>query len=139
MLRLLASLALFAALSPSAPATPSHTPTPTSVTVAGSLQSELGCPSDWQPECTTTRLVLDTSDDVWQGSWTVPAGQLRVQGGAQWLVDRELRSARDARRRERSAQPVNHEQRQVLLRPQDPLDHRQQERADRGRPWQLPV
>jgi hypothetical protein len=28
----------------------SHTPAPTSVTVAGSLQSELGCPGDWQPE-----------------------------------------------------------------------------------------
>ena len=28
----------------------SHTPAPTAVTIAGSLQSELGCPGDWQPD-----------------------------------------------------------------------------------------
>ncbi len=52
----------------------SHTGDPTSVTIAGSLQSELGCPGDWQPECTATQLGDDPSDDVWQGVWTVPAG-----------------------------------------------------------------
>jgi pullulanase-type alpha-1,6-glucosidase len=52
----------------------SHTPTPTSVTVAGSLQSEAGCPGDWQPECATTHLTYDDSDTVWQGSFTFPAG-----------------------------------------------------------------
>jgi glucoamylase len=59
-------------LLPSAPA--SHTPTPSSVTVAGSLQSELGCPGDWQPECATTHLVYDAADDVWQGTFSLPAG-----------------------------------------------------------------
>jgi len=52
----------------------SHTPTPTSVTVAGSLQSEAGCPGDWQPECAATHLTYDANDTVWQGSLTVPAG-----------------------------------------------------------------
>ena len=47
---------------------------PTSVTVAGSLQSELGCSGDWQADCAVTHLVYDASDDVWQGSFTVPAG-----------------------------------------------------------------
>ena len=47
---------------------------PVSVTVAGSLQSELGCPGDWSPSCGTTNLVYDAADRVWQGSWTVPAG-----------------------------------------------------------------
>jgi glycosidase len=47
---------------------------PATVTIAGSLQSELGCPGDWQPECTATRLTLDTEDGVWQGTFTVPAG-----------------------------------------------------------------
>ena len=51
-----------------------HTPDPTSVTVAGSLQSELGCTGDWQSDCATTHLAYDVSDDVWQGTWTVPAG-----------------------------------------------------------------
>ncbi|HLM57662.1 MAG TPA: alpha-amylase family glycosyl hydrolase [Pyrinomonadaceae bacterium] len=55
-------------------ATASHTPNPTSVTVAGSLQSELGCPGDWQPECGSTHLAYDSNDDVWQRTFFVPAG-----------------------------------------------------------------
>jgi len=51
-----------------------QTPDPTSVTIVGSLQSELGCPGDWQPECATTHLAYDADDDVWQNSWEVPAG-----------------------------------------------------------------
>jgi glucan 1,4-alpha-glucosidase len=51
-----------------------HTPSPTAVTVAGSLQSELGCPGDWDPGCAATHLVYDASDDVWQGRFAVPAG-----------------------------------------------------------------
>ena len=51
-----------------------HTPPPTSVTIAGSLQSEVGCPADWQPDCAATHLTFDASDDVWQGSWALPAG-----------------------------------------------------------------
>jgi hypothetical protein len=30
---------------------------PSSVTIAGSMQSELGCPGDWQPDCTATQLA----------------------------------------------------------------------------------
>src|SRR5512135_1868691 len=52
----------------------SHTPNPTSVTIAGSLQSEVGCAGDWDPACAATHLAYDASDDVWQGTWTVPAG-----------------------------------------------------------------
>jgi glycosidase len=52
----------------------SDTPDPTSVTIAGSLQSELGCPGDWQPECGNTHLTYDANDGVWQGVFGVPAG-----------------------------------------------------------------
>jgi len=55
-------------------ASASHTPAPTSVTVAGSLQSELGCPGDWQPECAATHLAFDSADGVWQATFNVPAG-----------------------------------------------------------------
>ncbi len=73
LLPLVALLAL--ALSASSPAVlADHTPTPTSVAIAGSLQSELGCPGDWQPDCRTTWLTYDDADQVWQGAWTVPAG-----------------------------------------------------------------
>ncbi|HYO63782.1 MAG TPA: alpha-amylase family glycosyl hydrolase [Pyrinomonadaceae bacterium] len=79
-LRLCASLAVFclAACALLLPfdftATASHTPNPTSVTVAGSLQSELGCAGDWQPECGATHLSYDAGDDVWQGTFNVPGG-----------------------------------------------------------------
>src|SRR5215216_543890 len=56
------------------PVLASHTPNPSAVTIAGSLQSELGCPGDWQPECAATHLTYDASDDVWQGAFSVPAG-----------------------------------------------------------------
>src|SRR6267143_4099685 len=55
-------------------ATASHTPTPSSVTVAGSLQSELGCSGDWQPDCAATHLGFDAGDGVWQQRFAVPAG-----------------------------------------------------------------
>src|SRR5437867_2078561 len=55
-------------------ATASHTPNPSSVTIAGSLQSELGCPGDWQPDCAMTHLSYDANDDVWQNTFSVPAG-----------------------------------------------------------------
>ena len=55
-------------------ATASHTPNPTTVTIAGSLQSEAGCPADWEPACAATHLVYDAADDVWQGTFTLPAG-----------------------------------------------------------------
>jgi glycosidase/fibronectin type 3 domain-containing protein len=51
-----------------------HTPNPASVTIAGSLQSELGCAGDWDPGCAATHLTYDATDDVWQGTWNVPAG-----------------------------------------------------------------
>jgi len=51
-----------------------HTPDPTSVTVAGSSQSELGCPGDWQPDCALTHLGFDAQDGVWEGTFALPAG-----------------------------------------------------------------
>ncbi|HEX7153885.1 MAG TPA: pullulanase-type alpha-1,6-glucosidase [Thermoanaerobaculia bacterium] len=47
---------------------------PASVTIAGSVQSELGCPADWAPDCAATALALDPEDDVWQRVFDVPAG-----------------------------------------------------------------
>ena len=55
-------------------ATADHTADPTTVTIAGSLQDELGCPGDWQPDCANTHLTYDADDDVWQGTFTIPAG-----------------------------------------------------------------
>ena len=56
------------------PAGADHTPPPTVVNIPGSLQQELGCPGDWQPDCAATYLAYDAADDVWQGTFTAPAG-----------------------------------------------------------------
>jgi hypothetical protein len=46
-----------------------------SVTAAGSVQSEIGCPGDWQPGCATSHLTFDDSDGLWKGTWTLPEGE----------------------------------------------------------------
>jgi hypothetical protein len=51
-----------------------NTPDPSTVTIAGSLQSEAGCRGDRDPACAATHLAYDAGDDVWQGSFTLPAG-----------------------------------------------------------------
>ena len=66
MLVTLLALLMPAGVSPLAQA--SHTPNPANVSIPGSLQSELGCPGDWQPECATTQLTYEAGDDVWQGT-----------------------------------------------------------------------
>ena len=45
---------------------------PASVTIAGSMQSEAGCPADWTPDCASTHLTFDREDDVWQGRFSLP-------------------------------------------------------------------
>ena len=61
------------------PASASSTPDPTSVTVAGDLQSEVGCAGDWDPACAATHLTYDASDDVWQGTFSLPAGNYQYK------------------------------------------------------------
>ena len=56
------------------PVLASHTADPSSVTIAGSFQQELGCPGDWLPDCAITDLTYDATDVVWQGTWNVPTG-----------------------------------------------------------------
>ena len=45
-----------------------------SVTVAGSVQSEMGCPGDWDPACDASDMTFDTSDGLWKKTVTLPAG-----------------------------------------------------------------
>ena len=82
-----------------------NTPNPTTVTIAGSLQSELGCPGDWDPACAATHLTYDAADDVWQGTWTVPAGSYEYKAALNDALGRELRPPRGAGRRQHPAQP----------------------------------
>ena len=71
----LAGLAVLTAMLPAAPAAADHTPVPQAVTLVGSLQEELGCPGDWQPECAATHLQpVDGQPGVFRGTFDVPAG-----------------------------------------------------------------
>src|SRR3954452_10791338 len=48
---------------------------PTAVKLVGSLQSELGCPGDWQPEGAQTHLEpVAGSPGVWRKTFDLPAG-----------------------------------------------------------------
>ena len=60
-----------------------------SVTVAGSLQSELACPDDWLPNCAATHLAFDTSDGKWHGTFALPAGvyEWKVAIDDSWVVN----------------------------------------------------
>lgn len=71
---LMVVVCILVSLSSAMPVSAADTPDPTAVTIAGSLQSELSCPGDWQADCAATHLAYDADDDVWQASWTVPAG-----------------------------------------------------------------
>jgi pullulanase-type alpha-1,6-glucosidase len=71
---LLTALLLLMTMVAVTPVGADHTDAPASVTIAGSLQSELGCSGDWQPECANTHLTFDSVDTVWQGTFSLPAG-----------------------------------------------------------------
>ena len=47
-----------------------NTPPPQSVTIAGTIQSVLGCDGDWQPECDKTFLTYSAANDLWMATWT---------------------------------------------------------------------
>ena len=69
---LLAVLTAVLVLYPASSASP--TPDPTSVTIAGDLQPAAGCANAWDPTCAATHLTYEATDDVWQGTFTLPAG-----------------------------------------------------------------
>lgn len=59
------------------------------VTVAGSLQSEMGCPADWDPACADSRLQFDPTDGQWHGTFALPEGsyEWKVAIDGSWDVN----------------------------------------------------
>ena len=47
------------------------------VTLVGDLQSELGCPSDWAPDCSTT--YMTNAGGVYRFTAALPAGSSPTQ------------------------------------------------------------
>ncbi len=76
----LAALALAAIGLPQAPIAAAAAAAQTrTVTLVGSLQSELGCSDDWQPACEQTRLVAEPGTSTYQRTFDVPAGSYEVK------------------------------------------------------------
>src|SRR6266511_4030429 len=88
LVRLLVALAL---AGPCAlPLLASHTPPPSSVTIAGSLQSELGCPGDWAPDCLRSWLQDPDEDGIYTfTTQALPAGsyEAKVAIDESWTVN----------------------------------------------------
>ncbi len=67
-------VATFAPVFTPAAAQAADTPAPTTVTLVGDLQAEIGCGGDWDPTCAASYLAYNAEDDVWQQTFTPPAG-----------------------------------------------------------------
>jgi pullulanase-type alpha-1,6-glucosidase len=52
---------------------------PDFVSVPGSLDSEMGCSADWQPECSQAQMTLDPKDGIWKLTTTLPAGDFEYK------------------------------------------------------------
>lgn len=70
---------------------------PDFVTIPGTIQSILGCAGDWQPTCEATFLTLDEEDDVWQGQFSLPAGDYEYKAAINqsWGENYGLNALRD--------------------------------------------
>jgi glycosidase len=70
---------------------------PVTVTIAGSLQSELGCAGDWMPDCALTHLAFDAEDGVWQATFALPAGAWEYKAAldGEWTENYGLGAVRD--------------------------------------------
>lgn len=60
-------------------AVPSSAAEPRTATFVGSLQDELGCPGDWQPECATTRLDRVGETSTYAKVFDIPKGSFEVK------------------------------------------------------------
>jgi len=68
------------------PATGSAAAEPRTFTLVGSLQDELGCAADWQPDCAATLLAPTDAVGVHSAEFTVPAGshEYKVAVNGSW-------------------------------------------------------
>ena len=47
---------------------------PGAVAIAGTPNTEMGCPADWEPWCDQAQMTLDGNDKIWKKQSTLPAG-----------------------------------------------------------------
>ncbi len=70
---------------------------PDRVVIAGTFQSLLGCPGDWQPECEATALTYDEVDGIYSATFTLPAGSYEYKAAlnGSWDVNYGARAERN--------------------------------------------
>jgi pullulanase-type alpha-1,6-glucosidase len=69
----LVAVVLPAALVAAQPASAAD-PQPSTVSVPGSFDSEVGCPGDWQPDCPQIQMTQRSNDGIWSITLALPAG-----------------------------------------------------------------
>jgi len=53
--------------------------TPSAVTLVGDLQSEVGCPGDWDPGCGASHMTAPAKDGVYRFTANLPAGTFQYK------------------------------------------------------------
>lgn len=53
---------------------PASIPPPDSVTIAGTIQPEVGCDGEWNTTCEASQLTYDQANDIWWATFDLPAG-----------------------------------------------------------------
>lgn len=85
-----AAASTFASVGNAVTLTETEEPQPTfdSVTIAGSLNSEMGCAADWEPGCEKAKLAL-RADGVWAGTFELPAGDYEYKAAinGSWSIN----------------------------------------------------
>ncbi len=121
------------------PTRASDTPPPDGVTIAGSLQSELGCSGDWQPDCAAQPARLRRGRRGLAGHASrCPAGSYEYKAALNDSWDENYGANAQRERSQHPAEPRRRGGGQVLLRPRDALGHEQRELGHRHGAGQLP-
>lgn len=70
---------------------------PQMVSIPGTVNSPMGCPGDWQPECAEAQLAYNANGNVWMGSFDLPAGsyEYKVALNGTWDENYGGRADRD--------------------------------------------
>ena len=68
---------------------PPAAPFPDTAVIPGTIQSTLGCAGDWDPTCENTALTFSEEDQLWTGSFDLPAGdyEYKVALNGSWDVN----------------------------------------------------
>jgi pullulanase len=79
-------LLLLALLLPLNPVLAQASNNPDKVVIPGTLQSELGCSGDWQPDCDATALEYDPQGDIWKGEFLIEPDNDQDERGSRYKV-----------------------------------------------------